>query len=343
MPVLFGFGLITVVLTIALIFGVRVIARRFNIVDRPVVGGRKIHAKPVPLLGGIALYLAIVAVVGALLVARPELLTINMSIRQLSMVAFGGLIIVIGGTIDDRYNLKPRMQIIFPILGIMVALLGGVRLSHITNPLGGVLQLGAFGALLAFVWLLGMTYTVKLLDGLDGLATGIVGIGALMIFALSQFTRFYQPDVALLAFIVAVACAAFLLFNFHPASIFLGESGSLFLGYLLGVLAIIAGGKIATTLLVMGLPILDVAWVIIRRLFQGKSVIVGDAGHLHHRLLRGGFSHRGAVIFMYAVSVTFGILTLVLQSKQKLIALGLLAVFMVLLGYWLVARSRARV
>ena len=334
---------IALLLTILLIVAIRALARRFNIVDRPVVGGRKIHAKPVPLLGGIALYVAIVAAVGTLLMFKPELLTSNMSVRQLLMVGLGGLIIIIGGTIDDLYNLKPRQQIIFPIVGIMVTLGGGVELSHITNPFGGILPLGAWGMLLTFVWLLGMTYTVKLLDGLDGLSTGIVGIGAAMIFALSQFTKFYQPDVALLALIVAAACAAFLLFNFHPASIFLGESGSLFLGYLLGVLAIIAGGKIATTLLVMGLPILDVAWVIIRRLFQGKSVIVGDAGHLHHRLLRGGFSHRGAVIFMYAVSVTFGILTLVLQSKQKLIALGLLAVFMVLLGYWLVARSRARV
>ena len=330
------------VVTILFTIVTRILARRFNIVDRPVVGGRKIHEKPVPLLGGIALYLAIVAAVAALFVARPELLTINISIRELIMVGLGGLIIVIGGAIDDRYNLKPRQQIIFPILGIVIALLGGVGLSHITNPFGGVLQLGAWGMLLAFFWLLGMTYTVKLLDGLDGLATGIVGIGAAMIFALSQFTRFYQPDVALLALIVAAACAAFLFFNFHPASIFLGESGSLFLGFMLGVLAIIAGGKIATTLLVMGLPILDVAWVILRRLFQKKSVIVGDAGHLHHRLLRGGFSHRGAVIFMYAVSVTFGILTLVLQSKQKLIALALLVIFMIFLGFWLVARSRAR-
>ncbi len=341
MPVIVvgGVFLLTIFLTVA----TRALARRFNIVDQPVVGGRKIHTKPVPLLGGVALYVAIVGAVAAMLVFKPELFTINMSARQLLMVGFGGFIIVIGGAIDDVYNLKPPQQIIFPVIGIIVALLGGVELSHITNPFGGVLQLGLWGTPLAFAWLLGMTYTVKLLDGLDGLATGVVGIGALMVFALAQFTRFYQPDVALLALIVAAACGAFLLFNFHPASIFLGESGSLFLGYLLGVLAIIAGGKIATTLLVMGLPILDVAWVIIRRLFQGKSVIVGDAGHLHHRLLRGGFSHRGAVIFMYAVSVTFGILTLVLQSKQKLIALGLLVVFMVLLGYWLVARSRARV
>ncbi|MEK7532606.1 MAG: MraY family glycosyltransferase [Patescibacteria group bacterium] len=329
-------------LTIFLIIATRALARRFKIVDRPVVGGRKIHEKPVPLLGGVALYCAIVASVAAILIARPDLLTANMSVRQLIMVAIGGLIIVIGGVIDDFYNLKPRQQIIFPILGIIVALVGGVELSHITNPFGGILPLGMWGTLLAFFWLFGMTYTTKLLDGLDGLATGVVGIGALMIFALSQFTKFYQPDVALLALMVAAACGAFLLFNFHPASMFLGESGSLFLGYLLGVLAIISGGKIATTLLVMGVPILDVAWVIFRRWRQRKSIIAGDAWHLHHRLLKSGFSHRGAVLFMYVVSAVFGSLTLVLQSKQKLIALALLVVFMVVLGAWLVRRTRKR-
>ncbi|MEK7481526.1 MAG: MraY family glycosyltransferase [Patescibacteria group bacterium] len=330
------------VAAILLTVATRAFARYFNIVDRPVVGGRKIHEKPVPLLGGIALYLAVIAAVAAILAARPELLTVNMSIRQLLMVGIGGLIIVIGGTVDDLYNLKPWRQMIFPIVGILTALFGGVALPYVTNPFGGILQLGAWGTVIAFVWLLGMTYTTKLLDGLDGLATGVVGIGALMIFALSQFTKFYQPDVALLALIVAAACAAFLLFNFHPASIFLGESGSLFLGYALGVLAIISGGKIATTLLVMGLPILDVAWVIVRRARQRKSIIRGDAWHLHHRLLKSGFSHRGAVLFMYAASAAFGSLTLVLQSKQKLIALALLAVFMVFLGIWLVWRADHR-
>lgn len=327
------------VLTIVCTFATRSLARRFGIVDRPVVGGRKIHEKPVPLLGGIALYVAIVAVVAAVLAARPEWLTINMSMQQLVMVAISGLIIVIGGTIDDVYNLKPAQQIAFPIVAILVTLLGGVELTHITNPFGGVIALGVLGNILVFAWLLGVTYTTKLLDGLDGLATGVVAIGAFMIFALSEFTKFYQPDVALLALIVSMTCAAFLLFNFHPASIFLGESGSLFLGYMLGVLAIIAGGKIATTLLVMGLPILDVAWVIVRRLWQRKSVIRGDAWHLHHRLLKSGFSHRGAVLFMYVVSVAFGSLTLVLQSKQKLIALALVVVFMVFLGVWLVWRA----
>lgn len=327
------------VVTILLTIITRAIARRFGIVDRPVVGGRKIHEKPVPLLGGIALYGAMVVAVAAIVVARPEWLTVNMSVRQLIMVGIGGLIIVIGGTIDDIYNLKPLQQIAFPIVAILVTLIGGVELTHITNPFGGILQLGVWGSLLAFFWLLGMTYTSKLLDGLDGLATGVVGIGALMIFALSQFTKFYQPDVALLALIVAAVCGAFLLFNFHPASIFLGESGSLFLGYVLGVLAIIAGGKIATTLLVMGVPILDVAWVIVRRWRQRKSIIAGDAWHLHHRLLKSGFSHRGAVLFMYVVSVAFGSLTLVLQSAQKLIALALVAVFMVFLGMWLVWKA----
>jgi len=338
---------IVFLMTIFLTLAVRNFARRFKVVDQPLVGGRKIHKKPVPLLGGFAIYLAIVSSVGVVLIVNPEWLTVNMSMRQLVMVGLGGLIIMIGGIIDDIHDLKPSVQILFPILAILLVFSGGIELVKITNPLGGVLRLdrwriGSFmilGDIIVFAWLLGMTYTTKLLDGLDGLATGVVGIGALMIFALSTFTKFYQPDVALLALIIAAACAAFLIFNFHPASIFLGEGGSLFLGFMLGVLAIIAGGKIATTLLVMGVAILDVAWVILRRLWQKKKVSMADAGHLHHRLLRAGFSHRRAVLFLYMVSAAFGSLTLVLQSKYKLLALAALALFVAVLGVWLVMRS----
>ena len=340
----FGFGLMVVVLSVVLIFGLRAVARRFGLVDQPIVGGRKVHKKPVPLGGGIAIFFALIITITAILLTRPELLTINMTIRQLAIVALGGFIIMIGGTLDDKFKLKPRTQIIFPIIAILLVAAFAIDLTRITNPFGGVISLDHFfllGDTLVFLWLLGMTYTTKLLDGLDGLATGVVGIGALMIFALSQFTKFYQPDVALLAALLAATCAAFLLFNFHPASIFLGEGGSLFLGFMLGVLAIISGGKIATTLLVMGLPILDVAWVIIRRIMQKRPVTAGDAGHLHHRLLKSGFTHRSAVVFLYVISAAFGSLTLVLQSKEKLLALGMVVVFMIGLGVWLGRQSRA--
>lgn len=327
---------------------IRALARRFRVVDRPEVAGRKIHSKAVPLMGGVAIYVALSVAILALLKAWPELLLVNISLIELLFVLLGGLVIIVGGVLDDIYNLPPQSQMIFPVAAVLITFMGGIELPQITNPFGGVIALDKYmvgsvmilGDALVFVWLLGMTYTTKLLDGLDGLATGVVGIGALMIAGLSLFTKYYQPDVAFLAIILAAACGAFLLFNWHPASIFLGEGGSLFLGFFLGVLAVIAGGKIATTLLVMGLPVLDVGWVILRRLKSGGKVTVADAGHLHHRLLRAGFSHRGAALFMYVVSLLFGAAALVLQGPYKLLALIFLLIFMVLLGYALMAHKR---
>ncbi len=335
-------GVFTTTLIFTLI--IRALARHFKIVDRPQLSGRKIHKKAVPLLGGLALYASISLAILLLLKFRPGLLTVNISSIEILFALAGGAAIIIGGIIDDIYDLPPSKQMVFPIVAVLITFLGGIELLEITNPFGGVVKLDAYswgpfivlGDALVVAWLFGMTYTTKLLDGLDGLATGVVGIGALMIAGLSLFTEYYQPDVAMLSLILAAACGAFLLFNWHPASIFLGEGGSLFLGFFLGVLAVIAGGKIATTLLVMGLPVMDVIWVIARRLWSGGKVTVADAGHLHHRLLKAGFSQKGAVGFMYGVSILFGGAALVLQGPYKLMALIFLVIFMMLLGYALI-------
>ena len=179
-----------------------------------------------------------------------------------------------------------------------------------------------------------MMYTTKLLDGLDGLVSGISAIGAIIIFLLTTMTKYYQPDTALLSLIFSACCIGFLIFNFNPAKIFLGEGGSLFTGFMLGVLSIISGGKIATALLIMGIPILDAAWVILRRIFEGKSPFkTADRKHLHFRLLDLGMNQKQTVIFMYFLSAGFGISTLFLQSKSKLIALGVLALVMLIIGF----------
>ena len=183
---------------------------------------------------------------------------------------------------------------------------------------------------------MGMMFTTKLLDGLDGLSTGVVLIGALMIFGLTQSVKFYQPEIGVITMIFAGALAGFLIFNFHPAKIFLGEGGSVLIGFILGVIAIISGSKIATTLLVVGIPALDVAWVIIHRIIKGKSITKGDSAHLHYRLLRKGVSHRLVVLLMYVLALGFGASTLFLQSSQKVIALVLLVVVMIGIGIYLV-------
>lgn len=319
-------------------------ARRAGIVDVP-DSPRKVHGQPTPLLGGLAIYLAFTAVAWLLAATPHGILGKDVSPRALLALSLAGASIMIGGYLDDRYHLRPACQLASPAVAILLTLAGGVRVQAVTNPLGGgLLHLGAAAAaVLTVLWLLGMMYTTKLLDGLDGLATGIGAIGSLIVFGLTQFTPFYQPSVGLLALTLAGACLGFLVWNWHPAKIFLGEGGSLYLGFMLGVLSIISGAKIATALLVMGIPILDVAWVIVRRIFwEKKSLAEADRKHLHYRLLDVGLSHRQTVLLLYLITASFGIASLFLRTQGKVIALSLVTVVMFLLGWWVMARYEVK-
>jgi UDP-GlcNAc:undecaprenyl-phosphate GlcNAc-1-phosphate transferase len=291
---------------------VRKIALRFAIIDVP-DGDRKLHATQTPLLGGVALYLAFWSVVGY--VARyTELLTPHITHRQLWGIFLATTIIIILGIIDDRQSVSPWTRIVVTALATVIAIASGIGLAEISNPFGGVwnlhfwnISLGVLGSvslaggLVVFMWLMGMMYTTKILDGLDGLSAGITGVGFLMIYLLTHTKKFFQPDVGLLALIALGAIVGFLLFNFHPAKIFLGESGSLFIGFILGILAIISGGKIATALLVMAVPILDLLRVMYVRFNHRQPLFKGDREHLHFRLRDAGFSERTTVLFLYLV------------------------------------------
>lgn len=329
-------------LAMALAALVRRWALNHSIVDVP-DQPRKIHSANVPLLGGAAIFLSFSLVAVAYAWLTPYLVGKSVGGLELAAMIVAGIIIMFGGYLDDRYRYQPVRQIIWPVLATLAVMLVGIKVSVVTNPWGGgLIELGKFSApVLTFAWLLGMMYTTKLLDGLDGLASGVGAIGALIIFSLTQFTPFYEPPVGLLALILAGACLGFLVWNWHPAKIFLGEGGSLYIGFVLGVLAIISGAKIATTLLVMGVPILDVVWVIVRRLFwERRSLARADRKHLHYRLLDVGLSHRQAVVFLYVLTGTFGLVALGLGSSGKLIALIVLMVVMVMLGFLLVAAHK---
>ncbi len=335
---------VSVILSALLTLGVRAVSLRFGIVDIP-HGDRKIHSRPIPLLGGVAVYAACALAVLSYLawIGEPSLLGRHVSSQTLGGIFLGGLILIIGGVLDDRYNLKPRYQIIAPICAIAVVIASGVSVREITNPLGGgVLSLAPFGEAITALWLAVTIYTTKFLDGLDGLVSGMTVIGTGIIGLLSLLF-FVNIPTALLAFITAGAFAGFLLFNSHPASIFLGEAGSTFAGFMLGILSILSGAKFATALLILGIPILDAAWVIGRRLIaERRSPFQADRKHVHFRLLDAGLSHRGAVLLLYAVSATFGIAALFLQTQGKLVALALVFLLMILLALVLVRRERAR-
>jgi len=340
--------LASLILAAVLTFLVKRAALKFDIVDRPDItsgASRKIHTTATPLLGGVAIFIAYFIF---LFIFSPRFLSGNLHWSHLIAFFLGALIIIIGGALDDKYNLRPSRQIIFPLLAVLVLILGGVEIEKITNPFGGYFYLKSLvvvGPMLIAAWLLGMMYTTKLLDGVDGLVSGIAAIGGLVIFLFTLTTRYYQPDIAFAAITLTGTVMGFLIFNWHPAKIFLGEGGSLLLGYILGVLAIISGGKIAIALLIMGIPILDVIWTILRRFFQGKNPFrFADKKHLHHRLLALGLGQKKTVLIFYSLSLVFGLSGLFLQSRGKFFALvGLLAImFMIVVGFWLLDRRNKK-
>lgn len=320
---------IALFLTLIFTWLISKIALKLNIIDQPVLA-RKIHKKQTPLLGGLAIFLGFFLI---LFFVRENLITGILTYHHWLWFFYGACFLVVGGILDDKYNLKPSRQIIWPLLAIACVLVGGIGIGKVTNPLGGFLYFsGLSGLFFTIAWLLVMMYTTKLLDGLDGLVSGISGIGGLVIFLFTITTKYYQPDIALVALIFAAACFGFLILNWHPAKIFLGEGGSLLLGYVLGVLAIISGGKIAIALLVLGLPLLDFGWTILRRLLARKNPFrSADRKHLHHRLLDIGLGQRQTVLIFYAFSIFFGLAGLFLQSKGKLVAISILFLFMVCL------------
>jgi UDP-GlcNAc:undecaprenyl-phosphate GlcNAc-1-phosphate transferase len=316
------------------------LALGYDIVDKP-DGQRKIHGRIVPLLGGVAIFLAFWLTIFFLFLTGG---LSSIFSEHLLGVFFGGLVLIILGYFDDRYNLPVKIRLGVSVLAVLLVLIGGVGIDGITNPLGGILSLdmwklsllgGEFVVLadiLVFFWLMGMMYTTKILDGLDGLATGIIMIGGVMIFLLSTFTIFKQADVSLVSLVLVGACLGFLLWNFYPAKIFLGEGGGLFLGFILGVLAIISGGKIATALLVMAFPVFDLVRVIYLRIKNKQSMTLGDRRHLHFQLVDVGFSQRQVVLFLYAVAFIFGMTTLFFPSHLKIITLIVLGLAMVTVG-----------
>ena len=332
-------------LSLVLTLVIKLLAAKVKIVDKP-NKTRKIHKQAVPLLGGTAIFLSFFLL---MYFVRSELLAGNLVHSHWIGFFVGACFLMLGGLVDDKYNLKPSHQMIFPLLAAISVVIGGVNIEKITNPLGGYLfldtlkiPLGFFmGKALYFVlisdslvilWLMGMMYTTKLLDGIDGLVTGVTAIGAFIIFLFTMTTQYFQPDIGLSALVLAGACLGFLIFNWHPAKIFLGEGGSLFLGYALGVLAIISGGKIAIALLVMGIPIMDVIWTILRRLRSGQHPFkFADRKHLHHRLLDAGLTQRQTTLVYYFLATLFGLSAVFLQSLGKLFALGLLVIIMLII------------
>ena len=305
---------------------VRSLAFRVGNVDRP--SDRKIHKTPTPLMGGVAVYLAFVIAA----------LTILPLIRPVIGLLVGGFVAIVVGVIDEHLDLKPLVHLGGQILAAVVAIVAGVGVvKSISVPTAALTTPGlrlplVVGAALTLLWLVGMMNTINLLDGLDGLAAGVCAITAIFLAAwASESSIFFLPatphhEDLYLPLALAGALMGFLPYNWHQAKIFLGDSGSMFLGLSLGALSIIGPAKLATALLVLMIPVLDVVWAIIRRSMRGRSFLTGDVQHVHHRLLEMGLSYTATVLLFYGLCMALAVVDLFLFKLDKLIAFGLLAV-----------------
>ncbi len=300
-----------------------------NIVDQP-DRERRFHREPTPMLGGLAVFGSFFLVTLVLGLGGGYLLGGNIPLRLLIGIWSGGAILMVGGFLDDRFRLPPAYSLIFPVLAALTIITAGAHAVSIHNPFTGniILLSSALSGIIVFIWTMTMTYTTKILDGMDGLVSGVTVIAALTLFGLSLAPQVSQPQTAILAAALAGSFLGFLVLNFYPAKIFLGEGGSTFAGFMLAVLAVVSGGKMATTLLIMGIPLLDVIWVVIQRVIKGQSPFSGDRRHLHFQLQEVGLSIPQSVIFLYALSGIFGVAALFLQSRGKLVAFAILMLVM---------------
>lgn len=296
----------------------RSFALRFGIVAVP--NARSVHKQPLPYLGGLAIYAGLVGAAG---------LTLGFGHELVRVIAIGGGAILALGMIDDLRPLAawPKLLVEFAVAGAVIA--AGVRIEWITNPFGGGFATGWWGIPLTMIWIVAVTNLVNVIDGLDGLAAGITSIVALTLMA--ACVQAGQFHTAVLTAALAGSAIGFLPHNFNPAKIIMGDAGALFLGFCISVISVEGPIKSAATVamvvpvLALGVPILDAGFAVWRRALSKRSVVIADRDHLHHRLLKMGYSQRQAVMLMYSVSGFFGASALTLSQLSPIQAALLLA------------------
>jgi len=309
--------LMAIIATLMLTPLVKKFAARIGAVDRP--NERKIHQGDIPRLGGVSIYLGFVlALLLAILLAK--LGGRSMEGRHLLGIMLGSSIILIVGVWDDLRGLKPLTKFIWQVLAASIVIGFGVSINFVSNPLNGLLELGWLGIPLTLLWIVGMTNAINLIDGLDGLAAGVTAISAGTLFFVAL--RTHQIGSAMIMLALCGSALGFLRYNFFPARIFLGDSGSYFLGFVLAAASVI--GVFKTTLvvaliipvLILGVPIFDTMFAIGRRLKEGRSPFSADKQHIHHMLLRAGFTQREAVLSIYVACFLLSISALLMALQR---------------------------
>lgn len=327
---LFLLGLLIALISVPL---VKKIAFAIGAVD-VASGGRRIHSKDTPLLGGLSIYIAFTIV---------SLFFTGEFDKLKFIIIISALPIVIGGILDDIYELRPLYKVMFQLAGATMLIAMNIKIQFLTNPFGigdQFFSLQYLSIPITLIWVIGVTNAFNLIDGLDGLCGGVAFISSLSIFFMSILND--RPMVAALTIILCGSILGFLVFNFHPASIFLGDTGAQLLGFLLASISIVGTVKSATAfavavpILALGIPIYDTLFAMIRRKVNGKSISQGDKGHLHHRLLDLGLSQVQAVIVMYIISGVLGIVSIIaleVSSTNSYIILAIVMTIIVLIAW----------
>lgn len=308
---------------------VKRLAHRIGAIDVP-KDARRMHKKPIPRLGGLAIYLAFIIVS----------LALNKLTVQNVTILIGSAIIVVLGIFDDRNALGPKFKFCIQLIAAAIPVIfGNLRIELITNPnlLSDhlYLQFGAMSIPITIIWIVAITNAVNLIDGLDGLAVGVSAIACMTMLAVSLLIN--EVGIAVILAALAGACVGFMPYNLNPASIFMGDTGSTFLGYMLATLSIQGMFKVyaiisfAVPFLILGLPIFDTAFAFLRRILSGRSPFSPDRGHVHHRLIDMGFNQKQTVAILYAISAVLGLLAVVLTTSGELRAIIMVAVVLVTL------------
>ncbi len=284
---------------------VKKFAVKIGAVDKP--NQRKVHQKIMPRLGGLAIYISFII---GLLVLRPQ-------DEYFLPILIGSIIIILTGVLDDLIELSAKFKLFGQLAAALVVVLGGVNVAYINIPFFGELNFGPLSIPLTIIWIVGITNAINLIDGLDGLAAGVSSIALITISGMAILKG--DMFVVSIGFVVLGSTLGFLLYNFHPAKIFMGDTGALFLGYMIAVLSLL-GFKNVTMIsliipvIILGVPISDTFFAIIRRIVNKQPLSAPDKSHLHHCLLRLGFSHRQTVLLIYAMAAMFGLAAVILTQ-----------------------------
>jgi UDP-GlcNAc:undecaprenyl-phosphate GlcNAc-1-phosphate transferase len=311
------------------------LARALRVLDPP--GARKVHPSAVPRLGGAAIALAMLGMVAAVLVLNNA---VGEAFRArwvpLTAVLGGGLFLFAVGLVDDVRGLRAGAKLLAQTAAAAAVCAAGVRIDFIRVGDSPPLEFGWLAWPLTVLWIVGITNAVNLMDGLDGLAAGIAAVACGVIAAFAVWTG--QPIMAVLMLALVGGLLGFLVFNFHPAKIFMGDCGSALVGFVIGASSVLCASKSATLVglglpaLALGVPIFDTLWSVLRRVLERRSVFSPDRGHVHHRLLAMGLRQRHAVLAMYGVTVLAagaGMLMMVLRNRGAVLVLATVAVLLV--------------